>query len=248
MDTFRRKRQKEVGQKYYQTQMRQLKGFFKYIKNDTIENMYLEFSEPPRPNVIWLSKEETTKLLKAIETPLEKLMVHLGLELGLRMIEMRRLRVQNFNQSTETIQVRGKGRNGGKWRTLPYHEETKRILKIWMKERKRIVEYAKECEPDVEIPDNLIIYYNRAWKVGTHNKTGMLRILKVLVTRAKINPKCAFHTLRRTFGRTLYLNDVGIESIAKLLGHSDTRNTLLYIGINITDMSDALKKGARFRS
>jgi site-specific recombinase XerD len=244
---FLKLRERKVGAKYYQTQVRQLRGFFRYIKNPAMDQMYLEFSEPPRPNVIWLSKDETKRLLKAMETPLENLVVHLGLELGLRMIEMRRLRVQDFYGPTRTIQVRGKGRNGGKWRTLPYHQETERILQQWLQERSRLVEYARERDPNVEVPEQLIIYWNRKWKLGTYTKTGMLRILKALVKRARINPLCAYHSLRRTFGRTMYINGVGIESIAKLLGHSDTQTTLLYIGINIDDMSDALKKGAKFR-
>jgi hypothetical protein len=45
----------------------------------------------------------------------------------------------------------------------------------------------------------------------------------------------------------MYNNGVRIEKIAKLLGHSNTNTTLLYIGVDLDDMSDALKKGANFR-
>jgi integrase/recombinase XerD len=246
VEAFRRKRESEVGQKYYQTQMRQLKGFFRYIKNPAMDDMYLEFSEPPRPNVTWLNEDEIPELINAIETPLEDLLVHLGLELGLRMIEMRRLRLQDFVAS-KTINVKGKGRNGGKWRTLPYHKETAGILNKWLAERKKIVEKAQRKYPDMKVPDNLIIYNNRAWKLGTYEKGGLMSVLKRLVRRAGINPQCAFHTLRRTFGRMMYLRGVRIEKIAKLLGHSNTETTLLYIGINLDDMSDALRDGANFR-
>ena len=46
------------------------------------------------------------------------------------------------------------------------------------------------------------------------------------------------HTLRRTFGRTLYYSGVKIEDIAAILGHKDTKTTLKYLGLDKVDYSD----------
>ena len=46
------------------------------------------------------------------------------------------------------------------------------------------------------------------------------------------------HTLRRTFGRTLFYSGVKVEDIAAILGHKDTKTTLKYLGLDKVDHSD----------
>jgi len=58
----------------------------------------------------------------------------------------------------------------------------------------------------------------------------------------RTNLKFTNHTLRRTYGRTLWLVGIPIESIAKLMGHEDTKTTILYLGLNMDDMSDAMQR------
>lgn len=43
------------------------------------------------------------------------------------------------------------------------------------------------------------------------------------------------------------INEVRIEKIAEILGHSDLNTTKLYLGINLDDMSKALEQGANYR-
>lgn len=50
------------------------------------------------------------------------------------------------------------------------------------------------------------------------------------------------HTLRRTFGRNLWLRGIPIETIAELMGHSSTDTTRLYLGLNISDMRKAISE------
>lgn len=50
------------------------------------------------------------------------------------------------------------------------------------------------------------------------------------------------HTLRRTFGRTLYRAGVPVATIAKILGHESTEVTLRYIGVDMDDMRDAMRR------
>ena len=56
------------------------------------------------------------------------------------------------------------------------------------------------------------------------------------------------HTLRRTFGRLLWLAGVPIEKISEILGHADTKTTLLYLELNMEDQADAMQKLAQFQS
>ncbi|MFA6870363.1 MAG: tyrosine-type recombinase/integrase, partial [Methanomethylophilus sp.] len=61
-----------------------------------------------------------------------------------------------------------------------------------------------------------------------------------LCARSKV--QFANHTLRRTFGRTLWLAKTRVETIASILGHEDLRTTVKYLGIKLDDQRDALEK------
>ena len=54
--------------------------------------------------------------------------------------------------------------------------------------------------------------------------------------------KFSHHTLRRTFGRNLWLRGIPIETISELLGHVSTDMTRLYLGLNLTDMRKAISE------
>jgi integrase/recombinase XerD len=54
------------------------------------------------------------------------------------------------------------------------------------------------------------------------------------------------HTLRRTYGRMLWLAGVPIETIAEILGHADTKTTILYLGLDMGDQVSAIRKLAEF--
>jgi len=59
---------------------------------------------------------------------------------------------------------------------------------------------------------------------------------------ARFGRKFSFHTLRRSFGRNLWLRGIPIETISELLGHVSTDMTRLYLGLNITDMRKAISE------
>ncbi len=60
-------------------------------------------------------------------------------------------------------------------------------------------------------------------------------------------PVATNHTLHRTFGRTLWLAGVKIETVRDLLGHEDTKTTL-YLGVNKGNKSEAMTQLAEFQS
>ena len=64
----------------------------------------------------------------------------------------------------------------------------------------------------------------------------------------RVGFKFTNHTLRRTFGRMLWLAGVPIETIRDLLGHEDTKTTLLYIGVNMDDKSSAMDQLADYEN
>jgi integrase/recombinase XerD len=175
--------------------------------------------------------------------------VHLELDLMLRRVELLRLRPEDFRG--DRVNVLGKGRMGGKWRTIPNHEDTKAIIGEYLLERRRMVEEARKQDPSAEIPPNLLIYL-KAGKVHDWRKSGIdgrLRRLKDRV-EAAYGRELDFsnHTLRRTGGRMLWEAKVKLETISAILGHENTSTTIDYLGLNYNDMKEGMEKLAQYQN
>ena len=57
----------------------------------------------------------------------------------------------------------------------------------------------------------------------------------------EIGVKFSNHTLRRTFGRTMYRSGVEVATISKMMGHESIDQTLKYIGVDLDDMNSAMQ-------
>ena len=147
------------------------------------------------------------------------------------------------------LNVRGKGCGNGKYRTISFHRDTRRVLDRWMTERDRMVREIRAYNPSWKDPGTLLIYklYKNKPSGGTHTEhSGAIDELALDPTRDSLGFHFANHTLRRTFGRRLYHAEVPIETISKMLGHESTIETLKYIGICLDDMDDAMLKFAQY--
>jgi len=214
----------------------------KRFGNDIIKEMGYRFPQDSRTNVDWLTPQEMVDLLDQDLSSLETIVTHLELCIGLRNIEVKRLRLQDVHDGY--MDIRGKGTDLGKWRTVPFHPDTPKVLSIWMTERNRMIAEALKYHPNIEIPDNLIIWkrYVKKPQIGAYSEEsdGLTSITTEKI-RDRSGIHFANHTLRRTFGRSLWLSDcVKTETISKIYGHSNTNTTLDYIGVNLDDMSSAL--------
>lgn len=211
-----------------------LKQMLRFIGNNASETKII-YQTDIRPRVDWLTIEEAQKVL---DTPLrtkQRLAVILALCMGLRKVEIIRLRVQDIDYSRECISVTGKGRAGGKLRLVPFHSRFKGALKDYLIYRSSLIQ-----KTNGEPPDNLLIWYSKK-KVHAYNSvkgTGMDELIRSASVSCKVH--FSAHTLRRTFGRILWLSGVPLVVIARILGHSSTEQTLLYIGANLDDMIGAM--------
>ena len=164
---------------------------------------------------------------------------------GCRKIEIMRQKVSEVE--TRTITVLGKGRNGGKWRKINWHPDTARILEEYLRDyRGKEIAKAKRKNPSVKIPDNLLIY-ERNGQLHHYKKTAIDKMVKSAGERAEIYA-VSNHDLRRSCGRLMYQAGVRIEVIAKIFGHSDTKTTIRYLGLDLDDIGDALSQYAKFMS
>jgi len=143
-------------------------------------------------------------------------MISGGLLQGFRRIEVMRLTIKDARNALETglIRVIGKGR---KERGIPIHPDFARILGLFLSFEREFTE------------GELLIPYGR---------TKAERILEEFCQR--FGRRFTFHTLRRSFGRQLWLRGIQIEIIAEILGHESMDMTRKYLGLNISDMERAI--------
>ena len=214
-----------------------LKQMLKLIGNPAWQ-AHIQFQADTRPHVDWLSPEDARKVLDSeVITPTQHLVIVLALCMGLRKVEIAHLRTQDLNVTNEYITVLGKGRAGGKLRLVPFHKRFLPALDRYLGVRGNIILKARN-----DPPDELILWLDRQDRMARPYEAVKGSGLDCMIRRASksIGVKFSAHTLRRTFGRLLWLSGVPVVTIAKILGHSSTEQTLEYIGANLDDMTDAM--------
>ncbi len=206
--------------------------------NPIVEVMELEWPQDERINAKWLSPQEAKALMDGA-VGMERIMVHLELCCLLRRCEVMRLRVQDFRDGA--IDIWGKGRMGGKRRTIPYHPKTWQELEQYMELREALITRVREKDPTAEVPDAVMIY-ERHGRLGAYGKSALDIMLKEAGERAGIpEDRRCHHVNRRTGARILHLCGKRTRVIMKILGHSSEEQTIRYMGLNLDDMSDAFQ-------
>jgi integrase len=222
-----------------------LRLFLKWAGNKEVASLRIGFRDDGIHKNRWLTDEEAMTL-KMSAQGVERMVVHCELDLGMRRIEVMRLRVNDFQatNSTNTVLVHGKGRYGGKYRTISWHPDTPAELEAWLNVRDETIRRVRERNPGVSVPDNLLLYA-RGKELHAYNDSGIDAILKGLSERTGV--RFSNHDLRRTCGRMMHRSGVRTEEIARIFGHSDTRTTLKYLGLDHEDMSEAMAQYAQYQ-
>lgn len=216
-----------------------LRTWLRFYDNRSVDGMEVRWPADARPNVDWLTLDQARDLLAAPKTPTEALVVHCELCLGMRRVEVLRLKPSSF--SGGFVEILGKGPQGGKPRRMPYHRDTAAVLAAYLRHRASLVETARAACPGEPVPDDLLVWSRGPRLCAYAGKgTGIDRMLKGLGARIGV-PTVSNHTLRRTFGRTMFRSGVEPAVIAKMLGHSSIEQTLRYIGVDGDDMDAAMK-------
>ena len=231
---------------YLKGEIAYLDRYLRFYKNDVIKDMGIQFAQDMRINVRWLEEEQYQALLNIPKTPLQEIVIHLELCMGLRNAECCRLTLDDiFDRGTKPyLNVRGKGRGNGKYRTVRFHRDTRRVLARWLEHREKLVRIARENNPNWQDTGHLLLWchYKNHPDVGYYREhTGSLDDAVIDPLRKALGFHFSNHDLRRTFGRRLYHAGVDIETISKFLGHESTIETLKYLGINLDDMDAGMK-------
>ena len=143
---------------------------------------------------------------------------------GLRRVEVLRLRAKDVLFDEGALRILGKGRDGGKWRTIPMHPVTRGALASWVKNK---------GSPDPVIP---------------LSRSGADAVLRRLALRSGFDmevSKVSHHDLRRTFGRLSHRAGMSLVQLKNLYGHSSLDQTAGYIGLDRDEMREGLERFAR---
>jgi integrase len=168
----------------------------------------------------WLTREQLVRLYRA-SRGVERIIVALEGFAGLRRVEVLRLRVQDVMADEGCLRILGKGRRGGKWRSIPLQGEVDRLLRSWIKTR------------GVEI------------RVVPLSKSGADAALQRAVHRSGLSEagvRVSHHDLRRTFGRLANASGMSLVSLQGLFGHTSPALSAHYIGIDFDELRGALAR------
>lgn len=212
--------------------------------NYCLDGVLTKLPQDERPKVDWLKKAQAQRLIQYImsseATPVQMLTIHLELCMGLRRIEVIRMHVEDIHMEDEYIDIVGKA---NKRRSVPFAYDTKRVLEKYLEYREGQVAYMTQKYPSTEdkVPEEVLLWTRRGYLYPyAEDGWGLDKVVCVPVEK-KLGFRPKNHTLRRTFGRSLWISGIPVETISKILGHKSTEQTLGYIGVNMDDMRKAMK-------
>src|SRR5579871_823536 len=165
----------------------------------------------------WLTREQLARLHRAARGA-ERLLVGLEGLNGLRRVEVLRLRAGDVLLAERCLRVLGKGRDGGKWRTIPIHPALVAGLGLAVRGRR----------PEA-----------RLFPLSASGADAVLRRAVRRTGFAAEGVRVSHHDLRRTFGRLAYQGGMDLVQIKNLYGHSSVEMTAHYIGAD----SEAMRQG-----
>lgn len=133
---------------------------------------------------------------------------------GLRVHELCSVNVAHVDMRLDSVIVRNKG--GGK-KVMPYGEVEKTVVSRWLRHRAGMANIDEDAL--LVSRSGVRITSQRVWEVVSNlgKKAGV-----------DVNP----HRFRDTLGTTMLDNDVPVEVVMKLLGHSNRAQTLAYARLN----------------
>jgi len=159
----------------------------------------------------FLTKQETSKLFQHIHNDKHKLIVKLLYATGMRVGELVKIKVKDFEFDNNYGWVRdGKG---GKDRLFVISKKLKSELVCWISENKLNI--------------NNWIFKGQG---TSHYSTESIRlIIKKAARKAGISKNVHPHTLRHSFATHLIENGYAVTEVQPLLGHNSLNTTMIYL-------------------
>lgn len=167
--------------------------FLAFVGNCDAASVKISFQTDTRPNVDWLTPEQAKALLNTPMSPAQAVIVILALCMGLRRIEILRLKMSDVDTLHGFVTIPGKGRAGSKLRRVSFHPRFNAALGDWLKIRHSMICCNRTA------PEELLIWARsgRCYPYSDAKGTGLDGQLKKVA--ATVNLNFSFQTLRRTY-------------------------------------------------
>ena len=221
-----------TGDDILQARWSSLNNFFDWLmKKNYVDVNPIQLVERPKNNtqhqVTYLTKTQINKLLKATDSNPSEVMairdrtiISLALATALRVSALVNINIEDIDFNNNVINVIEKRQ---KVRTIPFGEQTKKMLKAW-------IDVRQEAFSDADT-DALFV----SQKKGRISVDSVGDLLAKYCDEANIQ-RITPHRLRATAACMLAKNDIPIKAIAKQLGHNNITTTMRYIDVFNEDM------------
>lgn len=177
-----------------------------------------------------LSEDEKEKLILSIERESKigkrnYAMVVIASQLGLRSSDIANLEFDNFDWNNDTINLIMK--KTGKQIILPITSDIGNA----------IIDYVKNGRPESDAP---YIFLTHVAPFRVISSSSLATMIKQQVLKADIsiknNTTCGMHLFRHTLASVLLKKGVELSTISEILGHSNTKTTMIYTHIDIESL------------
>lgn len=182
---------------------------------------YLSLNEAKRLIKVYANSNNPTELRDSV-------ILHLGLNCGLRVAELSNLKINDINLTTDTIVILGKG---NKERIAYLNKSTKNSLLKYLEIRKSLITSKKD-------KDFLFLTrYNKRMPIRSIQKS-----VKKAYRKASINEDLySVHTLRHTCATLMYKAGINIKTIKEVLGHVKIDTTEIYTHLHDDEVMKAIQ-------
>lgn len=183
-------------------------NYFKLISNPKLEKKLPTF----------LSYEDMRKVIDSIDTDdalglRNKMIIELLYATGIRVSELKNIKINDINFSDNSIKVMGKG---SKERIVFFNNHSLKAIKDYLSVREFSSEY--------------LVLNNKGKQITVR---GIELIIKNIIDKACLKVKVSPHTFRHTFATHMLKNGCPLKSVQELLGHASLSSTEIYT--HITD-------------
>ncbi|WP_261991022.1 tyrosine-type recombinase/integrase [Paenibacillus polymyxa] len=208
--------EKGLSHAYVNQAISALKFYFRHVLKQPKSAAYVRpKKESKLPDV--LSLNEVMRLLKAVKNLKYKTILYLTYTSGLRVSEVVRLRLEDYDRERKVLKVRqGKGR---KDRQTLLSEAAFAVVEQYI---------------EVEQPADWLFPGQRE---GRHlTERSAQKVFEKALAEVGIRKQVSIHSLRHSFATHLLENGIDLRYIQELLGHQSVRTTERYTHVSRRDI------------